>query len=1356
MGAKDSTSTTTNTPPPYVAAAYKDLLKQATPISNTPYTPFAGGSSNDIQKSAQGQIAGLAGNTNANFTGAANLLNTTANTPTSSLIGQYENPYQKDVVDATMANIGETNAQQQQQVRGNAIQKGAMGGDRVAVAQSELARQQGLAGNATLANLNSQNYSQALTAAQTQKQQATDQATAMSGLGTSQNNAGLQNAAANLSAGDSQYARDYAQYQAAKSYPFETTGWLANIVEGVGAGAGGTSTATTPAGNTGSSILGGVLSMASLMSDERVKENKQVIGRTFDGQPIYRFNYKGDTRTQMGLMAQEVEKKHPEAVNENEQGLKMVNYHQATEDAADRKRFAGGGVIPMPYATDMTASAGQGTDYLGRSYVPQLAPVQQRQTMPTSSASTQRQPDALDAMTNKTMQQAQQKGADNIKALAQGVIHPADASSPNANNPSNGVAPAVAPAPSGANGVAPASNVVQLPTAAPAAPVAAPVAAVPPVAADSAGGLGGLAHLFGFAEGGAVRRAYAGGGNTGDWVMPDALDWTNEQAVPVGAPAPIIPVQSPMPAPEWNGPDKAGALVRGDDLYRASPSMPASGYDQNGFVGRVPSALNTSTPLVGSAPVAAAPAFDDQTNFGPSGVAPVAPAAHGWVARGIPAFDQPTPAVASNGVAPIAGVAANPDKGGIVPLGAPIDVPTVPLGGMTAAQANAEDPNSPVGALTPRQSARVAAGQPITLPPTGGKVPAGAQNWVQSFQNAGLPPMQAAIMAGNVQVESSFNPTAYNKKENAHGAMQWEGDRWDAKSPNSLQSFAAKAGTDWRDPQTQANFMRWEGENIPRLKSSWNQFLAAKTPQQAQEALAGFIGYKRDDAHGNDANRLANGLRIMNNPGQTAYPPTMTALAGRGGNDVTGSIGPAANSNGVAPMGLTETQPQGGLFGNGDLLNKIGIHMTDNQRSALLSAGLGMMAGTSPNFLTNVGTGGLKGVEEMNALKDLQQKNALAQSTITTRAGELANEAARTKADIGLTQATTGQTQAQTGKIGTEAQIMKYDYSRGPYGMMVIDKTNPTAGAQLIRPGDIATSPIAQAAIQQRQAAGIPDNGQYAHPPATTPVASPPPSPPPVAAVDQTGAAAPVAPPPQSSGLIPPIPRAAVDPRGLYPEGQAVMMDEQKQGLARAETEYQGAQEARVQTQQMRQTIGALPPDGLLAQGPGFETRLGFVNAYNAGLRVLGVDAAHQIAPEAVAAGEDLNKLTKQAGFSAAGILGKGEAASTIDKVLSAIPGGANSPQGAQLILKTIESSQQRKIDHYQFLQNWVQAGNPSLFGAEDYFNRVNPPQMYGVMALSGPQSIAMLRQHPDTLPQFTQQWGAAAGSLAKRYVLGQ
>lgn len=82
------------------------------------------------------------------------------------------------------------------------------------------------------------------------------------------------------------------------------------------------------------SMLGGLFgtlgSVAAAFSDRRLKENIRHVGKTKDGQKIYSYNYKGDKRPQMGLIAQEVKKKHPGAVmKDRKSGFLMVDYGKA-------------------------------------------------------------------------------------------------------------------------------------------------------------------------------------------------------------------------------------------------------------------------------------------------------------------------------------------------------------------------------------------------------------------------------------------------------------------------------------------------------------------------------------------------------------------------------------------------------------------------------------------------------------------------------------------------------------------------------------------------------------------------------------------------------------------------------------------------------------------------------------------------------------------------------------------------------------------------------------------------------------------------------------------------------------------
>ena len=79
---------------------------------------------------------------------------------------------------------------------------------------------------------------------------------------------------------------------------------------------------------------GGISALTSLFSDERLKEDIEPVGELYDGTNIYRYRYKGDAVPRIGVMAQEVEKTHPESVHEIG-GFKAVDYGAATGFAAE-------------------------------------------------------------------------------------------------------------------------------------------------------------------------------------------------------------------------------------------------------------------------------------------------------------------------------------------------------------------------------------------------------------------------------------------------------------------------------------------------------------------------------------------------------------------------------------------------------------------------------------------------------------------------------------------------------------------------------------------------------------------------------------------------------------------------------------------------------------------------------------------------------------------------------------------------------------------------------------------------------------------------------------------------------------
>jgi hypothetical protein len=121
------------------------------------------------------------------------------------------------------------------------------------------------------------------------------------------------------------------------------------------AGIGAAASAAAPVAAAGAEGIAALLAFLPFLSDRRAKENIEPVGKTYDGQTIYRYNYKGDKTTQIGLIAQEVEKKHKGAVGSSN-GMKTVDYKRATEAAADRGHFYNGGLIPYRrgYADGMT------------------------------------------------------------------------------------------------------------------------------------------------------------------------------------------------------------------------------------------------------------------------------------------------------------------------------------------------------------------------------------------------------------------------------------------------------------------------------------------------------------------------------------------------------------------------------------------------------------------------------------------------------------------------------------------------------------------------------------------------------------------------------------------------------------------------------------------------------------------------------------------------------------------------------------------------------------------------------------------------------------------------------------------
>ena len=93
-----------------------------------------------------------------------------------------------------------------------------------------------------------------------------------------------------------------------------------------------------------------------------------------------------------------------------------------------------------------------------------------------------------------------------------------------------------------------------------------------------------------------------------------------------------------------------------------------------------------------------------------------------------------------------------------------------------------------------------------TLSSSGSVNKSNAAKLVMTFlKNKGLSTSQAAGIAGNMQIESGFNPKAVGDSGTSFGIVQWHGENGD-----NLKKWCEKNGYKWDSMQGQLEFLWWE------------------------------------------------------------------------------------------------------------------------------------------------------------------------------------------------------------------------------------------------------------------------------------------------------------------------------------------------------------------------------------------------------------------------------------------------------------------------------------------------------------------------------------------------------------------
>lgn len=254
-----------------MSAGYSGLIQSAESLASKPYQPYTGELTAPVGPVQNNAITGIANSTQqaqpllnqaAGFA-AQSATPLTAQQYSPAAIAQYESPYTQSVVDATQAQFAKSNAQQQAQLQGGTAAAGALGGDRAAILQSELAGQQNAAQAPTIANLYNTGFGNAqtefnnqqgvgLSTQQANNTNAGNAGYALSNIGLGQENASLSGYGAELGAGaleqQTQQAgdtADYNQFLQAQGYPYQSLDFLGSILANASSGAGTTSTGTS-------------------------------------------------------------------------------------------------------------------------------------------------------------------------------------------------------------------------------------------------------------------------------------------------------------------------------------------------------------------------------------------------------------------------------------------------------------------------------------------------------------------------------------------------------------------------------------------------------------------------------------------------------------------------------------------------------------------------------------------------------------------------------------------------------------------------------------------------------------------------------------------------------------------------------------------------------------------------------------------------------------------------------------------------------------------------------------------------------------------------------------------------------
>ena len=400
---------------------------------------------------------------------------------------------------------------------------------------------------------------------------------------------------------------------------------------------------------------------------------------------------------------------------------------------------------------------------------------------------------------------------------------------------------------------------------------------------------------------------------------------------------------------------------------------------------------------------------------------------------------------------------------------------------------------------------------------------------------------------------------------------------------------------------------------------------------------------------------------------------------------------------------------------------------------ALMNAGFGMMAGTSPYAGVNIGKGLLTGTETLAKQREADK----GEEEVNQRAKQLALTAQQhldTMSKLTPAQVLTAETARNT--LDQNKWQLIYDPTSGkPYW----SKQGETPVPALPGSSPPTTSSAPPAGVTSPAAPAT----------ATTAATSP----------DLA----------QNFGTYtPPSPTQDHGPGpGVYnPKTGALSPDHvqiTRKVVDDATTKGEAAADAAIQLGHLKQALDQLDAlkkqaGGLLQTGAYATQRLAIAKT----LALAGVD----IDPSQIGSAEEAVKIRTRLGQAQARLLGAREAAQVIQQSIEANPGINTTPQGRQYMMATMDASIRRQQEYSQFVNDYRRQWRTAA-GAEAEFNKQNPPEKYIVqagIATAPPQfqapeafqnAVKRLRENPND-PKVVDLFNKIYHGTASYFLKGQ